>query len=223
MEMFSLECNGCLFPDDLLYADDAELWFRQDGENYVVGMTSAVLWTAGKNARLSVKNKGSFVEHGKGIATIESVKYFGSLRAPFDCRIVSVNTSLSPGALTPSSIYDIGWLVVVSPSVAGDALLRLVKGADAHARFEAKISSLHLNCFAALPDTDMVEMGTECNAVLTRLNGEFSGKGAGYVIHLVTDDVTSPIEMIRWSDETGNKIIERKKIDNLFHFVLVKS
>ncbi len=218
-----MECNGCLFPDDLLYADDAELWLRPDGSDYVVGMTSAVLWTAGKGAKLSLKARGSLVRSGKSLATIESVKYFGSLRTPFDCLIVDVNASLSSEPLTTSSIYGRDWLAVVRAVDPDGARARLVSGASAHVLFERKISSLHLNCFAALPDVEMLEIGTECNAVLTRLNEAFSGKGANYVVHLVTDDPTSPIEMIRWSDETGNKIKERKKIDNLFHFTLVRA
>ena len=218
-----MECNGCLFPDDLLYSDDAELWFRAEKGVYVAGMTSAVLWTAGKAAKISLKEVGKKVERGKSIATIESTKYFGSLRAPFDCRIVGVNTSLAPGLLTPASIYGDSWLAVVEALVRDEPPSRLLSGMNAHSLFEEKISSLHLKCFSELPDIELLEIGTECNAVLTRLNSEFSSNKQGYVIHLVTDDVTSPIEMIRWSDESGNKIAERKKIDNLFHFILVKS
>jgi glycine cleavage system H protein len=218
-----LECNGCLFPDDLLYSDDVELWFRPEKDVYVAGMTSAVLWTAGKAANVTLKKKGGIVERGKGLATIESTKYFGSLRVPFDCRIVEVNTSLAQGLLTPASIYGDSWLAVVEPLVRDESRTRLLNGLYAHALFEEKVSSLHLKCFSELPDTEMLEIGTECNAVLTRLNSEFSSRKQGYVIHLVTDDTTSPIEMIRWSDESGNKIVERKKIDNLFHFILMKS
>ncbi len=186
-------------------------------------MTSAVLWTAGKSAKISVKGRGSRVDAGKSLATIESARYFGSLWMPFTCRIVEANALYSREFPAPSTIYDSGWLAEVMPLEPDLAPAGLVKGANARALIEAKVSSLHLKCFSALPDAEMLEIGTECNAVLARLNGGFSGKAAGYVIHLVTDDETSPIEMIRWSDESGNKIIERRKIDNLFHFMLMKA
>jgi len=42
------------------------------------------------------------------------------------------------------------------------------------------------------------------------------------VVHLVTDDPTSPIEMVRWSDQTGQPVIDQRKEGNLFHFLVRK-
>src|SRR5207249_3742863 len=44
----------------------------------------------------------------------------------------------------------------------------------------------------------------------------------GDVVHLVTDDGTAPIEMVRWSDETGQPVIDERREGNLFHFLVRK-
>jgi len=44
----------------------------------------------------------------------------------------------------------------------------------------------------------------------------------GEVVHVVSDDVTADIEMERWSDETGQAVLESRKEGKLTHFIVRK-
>src|SRR2546427_129048 len=44
----------------------------------------------------------------------------------------------------------------------------------------------------------------------------------GNTVHLVSDDITADLEMIRWSDQTGQSLLETRKEGNLFHFIVKK-
>jgi TusA-related sulfurtransferase len=86
-----------------------------------------------------------------------------------------------------------------------------------------QIAALRVRCFAAFPDHEMFEIGTECAAVLVKLNELLERSQIGDVVHLVTDDPTAPIEMVRWSDETRQPIIDERREGNLFHFIVRKA
>src|SRR2546426_1046762 len=63
----------------------------------------------------------------------------------------------------------------------------------------------------------------EVNAdVLAKLRELLTRVEVGAVVHLVTDDPTSPIEMVRWSDQTGQPVIDERREGNLFHFLVRK-
>ena len=86
-----------------------------------------------------------------------------------------------------------------------------------------QIAALHIRCFAAFPDYEMFEIGVECAAVLVKLNELLVEVPLGEIVHLVTDDPTSPIEMVRWSDETGQPVIDQRREGPLFHFLVRKT
>jgi len=92
----------------------------------------------------------------------------------------------------------------------------------ARAALKAKIVELKIRCFSEFPDHEMFEIGTECSAVLVRLDELLSGSPAGTVVHLVSDDPTSEVEMIRWSDRSGNELLESRREGNLVHYVVKK-
>jgi len=68
----------------------------------------------------------------------------------------------------------------------------------------------------------MYEIGTECSAVLVRLNELLATTSVGDVVHLVTDDPTSYVEMVRWTDQTGQELVDWRQEGNLFHFIVRK-
>ncbi len=68
----------------------------------------------------------------------------------------------------------------------------------------------------------MFEIGIECSAILTMLNEELTRWPAGSAVLLVTDDPTSPIEMERWSDQTGHALLARRREGNLHQFLVRK-
>jgi glycine cleavage system H protein len=44
----------------------------------------------------------------------------------------------------------------------------------------------------------------------------------GEVVHLVSDDPTADLEMIRWSEQNGQSLLETRSEGNLFHFIVKK-
>ena len=82
---------------------------------------------------------------------------------------------------------------------------------------------LKVHCFSNFPDHEMFEIGTECSAVLVKLNELLGASARGTIVHVVSDDNTAEIEMTRWSDQTGNEVLESRRESNLYHFIVRKS
>jgi TusA-related sulfurtransferase len=68
----------------------------------------------------------------------------------------------------------------------------------------------------------MFEIGIECAATLSKLDDLISGIETGQIVHLVSDDPMADIEMTRWAEQTGQKLIETRKEENLLHFLIQK-
>jgi len=84
------------------------------------------------------------------------------------------------------------------------------------------IQKLHVRCFVAFPDHEMFEIGVECAATLTKLDELLIKLPIGDVVHLVSDDLTADLEMIRWSEQNGQSLLETRTEGNLFHFIVKK-
>ncbi|HZD11907.1 MAG TPA: sulfurtransferase TusA family protein, partial [Candidatus Binatus sp.] len=85
-----------------------------------------------------------------------------------------------------------------------------------------RITEFHVRCFKLFPDHEMVEVGSECAAVLVRLNELIEKVPVGDVIHIVSDDPTSYVEMVAWSDRTRNELVDWRREDALYHFIVRK-
>ena len=59
-------------------------------------------------------------------------------------------------------------------------------------------------------------------ATLSKLDDLISGIKSGQIVHFVSDNPTADIEMTRWSEQTGQKLIETRKEENLLHFLVQK-
>jgi len=79
-----------------------------------------------------------------------------------------------------------------------------------------------VRCFKSFPDHEMSEIGTECSAVLIRLNDLLATIPVGEVVHLVSDDQTAYVEMVAWSERTGQNLLDWRQEGNLFHFIVKK-
>ena len=84
------------------------------------------------------------------------------------------------------------------------------------------IQKLRVRCFAAFPDHEMFEIGVECSATLAKLDELIKKISIEEVIHLVSDDSTADLEMLRWSEERGQSLLEMRNEGNLFHFIVKK-
>jgi TusA-related sulfurtransferase len=105
-------------------------------------------------------------------------------------------------------------------------LMEDIKGLGTIENSQDKINSLierlHVRCFIAFPDHEMFEIGVECAATLTKLDELMKGITIGEVVHLVSDDPTADLEMIRWSEQNNQSLLEIRAEANLFHFIVKK-
>lgn len=219
-----MEIDHCKFPDDVLYDGEGLVWARPvDSGEVLVGITSIYAAIAGRLSKVSSKPPGVAYVKGAAIGFLESGKYFGPLRAPVAGVLRETNARLltDPRILTDASYTD-GWFARLHPTNLDEDRKGLQSGADAKPLLAKQIAALRVRCFAAFPDHEMFEIGIECSAVLAKLNELLSGIQIGDVVHLVTDDPTAPIEMVRWSDQTGQPVIDERKEGNLYHFLVRK-
>jgi len=219
-----MKIENCEFPDDLLYDSEGFVWARpSDSSDVTVGITSLYAAVIGRPAKVTARPLGATYPTGAAIGFIESGKYFGPIRSPVRGILTAVNEPvLSHPPKMIEGLYGEGWFARIRPShLAEDrmGLLRLPAGREA---FSRQIANLRVRCFAAFPDYEMFEIGTECAAVLVKLNELLARSETGDVVHLVTDDPTAPIEMVRWSDESGQPVIDERREGNLFHFLVRK-
>jgi len=219
-----LEIDYCNFPDDALYDLENNVWVRlNEAKVAKVGITSVHAGLVGRLNRIRFKPIGTLLSRGQSIATIESVKYFGAVRAPLSGRLVAVNSALeSKPKLANDSPYDEGWFAQIEPTQESEELPLLSDLRSIEEKVRSQIRELHVRCFKAYPDHEMWEIGVECGAVLVRLNELMVRCSLDDVVHVVSDDPTADIEMVRWSDETGQALLESRTEGSLFHFIVRK-
>lgn len=220
-----MEIEHCVFPDDLVYDLDNLVWARKDAGNVlVIGITSILSAIAGKILAVMLKDVDTTVTKGKNIGTIESGRYFGAIRAPVAGKIIAINHELvSNPKLANDSPYEKGWFVVLAPITDINILKGMKSLPDGSAEIRSLIRKLHVKCYTALPDFEMFEIGIECAATLSKLDDLLSGIESGQIVHLVSDDPVADIEMTRWAEQTGQRLIETRKEENLLHFLVQKT
>ena len=59
--------------------------------------------------------------------------------------------------------------------------------------------------------------------VLAKLNELLATISDGDAVHLVSDDPTAYVEMVRWTEQTGNSLVEWRTEGSLFHFIVRKT
>jgi glycine cleavage system H lipoate-binding protein/TusA-related sulfurtransferase len=219
-----LQIDNCDFPEDALYDLDNNVWVKLRGTKLaVLGLTSVHAALAGKLSKINFKPLGSSVRKGQSVATIESIKYFGVVRTPLSGTLIETNTALGKQPkLANDSPYEDGWFVKIETSLFPEEMKSLCDLASAQEMIRSQIRELRVRCFKAYPDYEMWEIGVECAAVLVRLNELMQHCALNEVIHVVSDDPTADIEMERWSDQTGQAVLESRKEGKLMHFTVKK-
>ena len=219
-----LKVEYCEFPEDVYYDVSNDVWFRPstDGSGGTMGMTTVLSFLAGRLQNVKLRTENRNVSQNQALATIESSKYFGAVRSPVSGRVKEFNSSLiTDPKLANRDPYGEGWIAKYE-SFDSKELAKLIKGSDAAEALRERIKELKVRCFAELPEEEMFSIGTECSTTLANLNQILQKGQAGMVVHLVTDDPTAEIEMIRWAEITKNEILEERKEGNLFHFIVKK-
>ena len=217
--------GNCRFADDVLYDTASNTWVRLEGSGEAtVGINSILAWLGGPIGSVSFKAVGSVIERGRSIGAIESPRHFDTVRSPVTGRILEVNEELlgNPRLLNRDP-YGGGWFARLEPLRMEQELGAVKPPSLARGELQARIAELRVRCFAEFPDVEMYEIGTECSAVLVRLEELLSSSPLGMVVHLVSDDPTSEVEMIAWSERSGNQVMETRREGNLVHYIVKKT
>jgi glycine cleavage system H lipoate-binding protein/TusA-related sulfurtransferase len=219
-----LRIENCEFPEDALYDLENNVWVKMESRSRAkLGITSVYAALAGRLNKVTFKPTGADVRKGQSVATIESPRYFGVVRTPLTGRLVTVNAALERDPkLANDSPYTLGWFAELEPALPNNELGLLVEPKNAVERVREQIRELRVRCFKAYPDYEMWEIGVECASVLVRLNELMERCKLGEVVHVISDDPTADIEMERWSDETGQAVLESRKEGKLTHFIVKK-
>ncbi|MDG6934124.1 MAG: hypothetical protein JRN68_05455 [Nitrososphaerota archaeon] len=219
-----MHLEDCYFAEDVLYFPEGHCWISFRGDKAVLGPDTIIAWITGKAARVSVRQPGTSIEPGRMVASLEGPRHFDVIRSPVRCTVTVANPDLE---LNPSLVnkdpYGRGWLAEVKVAAGNDVSSSLKSFHEAAPLFEKMITEMGVRCFKEFPDHELYEIGTECSAVLVKLNDLLSGSDSGTVVHVVSDDPTAEVELIRWSDQTGNRLLEARTEANLRHFILKKS
>ena len=222
----------CDFPEGILYNLDNFVWIKiEDNDRSIitVGVTPIILSLAGILTKIKIKENGTIVEKNKSIGSIESLRYFGIVRCPIKGKIIETNSRISNYPKIVNDFpYNNGWFVKIkiqelNSSIESDFKKVNLKPID-ECQDEVKklIEKLHVRCFSAFPDYEMFEIGVECAATLTKLDELISKINIGNIVHVVSDDTSADLEMIRWSEQTGQGLLEFRKEGNLYHFIVKK-
>jgi glycine cleavage system H protein len=218
-----MKIDNCSFPEDLLYDTENFVWIsKKEKETVTIGITTIMASIAGRLSNIKLKQVGTKVEKGRSCGSLESAKYFGVVRTPISGIIVQVNKSLMDNPKLANDFpYTEGWFLKIELSDKED-LKALETIENCHDTMSLAIQKLRVRCFAAFPDHEMFEIGVECSATLAKLDELLKKIPGGEVIHLVSDDPTADIEMLRWSEQKGQSLLETRKEENLFHFIVKK-
>lgn len=146
---------GCDIPEDLHYHPEYDSWVRfEEGDRATLGMTDIAQTAAGKLLQVRFKPIGKKVKAGRSAVTIESAKWVGPFRVPFDSEILDTNEDIFHRDILIANRdpYGAGWLVkvrVLSPETARDGL---ITGAEAVSVLQAKIDEIEIRCFRCADD-----------------------------------------------------------------------
>jgi glycine cleavage system H lipoate-binding protein/TusA-related sulfurtransferase len=219
-----LQIDCCEFPEDVLYDLDNFVWIRQVSQGRVrLGITSVHAALAGKLKTVKLKPAGLLLRRTQSVASIESVRYFGVVRTPLRGTLTSVNAKLeAEPKIANDSPYTIGWFAEIDSKLDPTEIGSLLDLKNAEEKIRAQIRELRIRCFKAFPDYEMWEIGVECAAVLVRLNELMERCKVNEVVHVVSDDPTADIEMERWSDQTGQAVLESRSEGKLRHVIVKK-
>lgn len=215
--------RNCLFADDVLYDTENDVWARFTDAGAVVGVDTILAWLSGPLTSVTFRPVGTIVERGKSLGSIEGPRHFDTVRSPLTGRITAVNTLLTDEPkLLNHDLYGRGWFVKLAPANPEERK-ELQPISSARGALEHRIDEFRIRCFAAFPDYDMFEIGSECAGVLVKLDSLISASPRGTVVHLVSDDPTAEVELLAWGDRTHQEILETRKEGNLFHFIIEKT
>ena len=217
-----LKIDHCEFPDGLFYDVEQGIWADLKGDVIRVGITSLLSWSFGAFSAITFRSVGTPLARGQVMGTMEGSRHFDVFRSPVSGTLTAVNQRLvdEPWLLNKDP-YGEAWFAEIRIKDAGE-LGVLGRLPQAEHRIAELLKERRVHCFAAFPDFEIFDQGVECQAVLAKLNELLDRSTPGTVVHVVSDDSSAEIEMQRWSDQTGNSIVDVQKEGNVFHYIVRK-
>jgi len=217
-----LKIDHCEFPDGLLYDVEQGTWVDQRGDVIRVGITSLLSWSFGVFSAITFRSMGIDLVQGQVMGTLEGSRHFDVFRSPISGTLSAVNERLieEPGLLNKDP-YGEAWFAEIRVK-DNNELGTLERLPQAEHRIAELLKVRHVHCFAAFPDFEIADTGVECQAVLSKLNDLLGRSTLGTVVHVVSDDNSAEIEMQRWSDQTGNSILDVQKEGRIVHYIVRK-
>jgi len=218
-----MDVAGCPLPDDRLYDLEHEVWWGPPAEDGTasLGLIAPFTAFAGPFHAFAFRPVEGVVAAGRSVATAESARLTGAVRLPIAGEIVARNAALAARPrLLNDDPYGEGWVVRVrpiDPVLPGGPLRTAALVAD---ELAGTIARRRIRCWPRTPDVELSEVGLECSAVLARLNEEVARRSPGECVLLATDDATSPIEMVRWSDQTGYPVLAQRREGTVYLFLV---
>ena len=123
------EIRGCEFPDDLMYDDELNVWFRDSGGGqFEAGLTAFGLALVGDLYMFNPRPVGREIEASKAFALVEVAKTILSVRTPFACVVAEINTPLETTPFKVNRSPYMNWLVRLEPDDATHARSVLLSG-----------------------------------------------------------------------------------------------
>lgn len=121
------------FPEDLYYHEEDHLWVKIIEKNRVmIGVDDFGAKEAGEIDFVDLPTIGEEYSKGEVIATIESGKWVGRLRAPVSGKVVEVNEKLDDDpSLINKDPYGEGWMLIMEVANLEEDLKDLIPGTDA--------------------------------------------------------------------------------------------
>lgn len=146
---------GCDIPEDLYFHPEYDAWVRfADDGSATLGMTDIAQTLAGKLLQIRFKPVGRVVNAGRSAATIESAKWVGPFRMPFEAEILATNGAAfrQDVLIANKQPYGDGWLVRVRPLQPATARDELITGDEAVAYYRKRIDEQEIRCFRCVDD-----------------------------------------------------------------------
>ncbi len=127
--------KGFRIPGELLYDMEFNVWVKVEGQSATVGATEPAQAYAGEVIFLKVKDVGTKVARGAILATIESAKFMGPMRAPLSGTVSEVNKAVvSTPSLMNQDPYS-NWVARLSAENLAEELKLLTAGGEAAEKY----------------------------------------------------------------------------------------
>ena len=148
--------RGCIILKDLHYNVQNNTWIRViDDHTVAIGMTDVAQNLAGPILHAKTKKVGTVRRLGKPIATVESGKYVGPIKAPVAGEITKVNENLANDAqLINRSPYKDGWVAEMRVDDLQAALDEMLTGDEAVSAYREKIEQDNIEACKHLEGSD---------------------------------------------------------------------